>query len=372
MSIKDTDSHLLSIKMCVEACKNTNKILAKYGRITPKLPLVIPHTLFYGPGGTGKTSRAEQTAKIMGCSEEDGTFIRINSTCIKRIEDFIEILVNSLSWEGYLCSGGKTSHSQCNPMNHYIVDPVNPKSPVKQVVVFMDEIHTLSPDLQEQLGLILLDFRYQLLSGRTLKTYYFPRFTFIGATTKPGDLLKPLRTRFGNKFSVGYQSDEEMEKIVGSMASDRGWNLDPEAKKIVARVSQGIPREADNHLCGLFNCWIYLLNTGQIDEKCVITKEVAKRYIRLRNFVEDGLSYDQVKVLKYLASSVQNGKPKGVGVTRLCSALGLDSSRFADEIEPRLNSLSLVCAGGRGREITIEGMQYLDYLSKVEEVFNDI
>lgn len=370
--LPDTDSSLLTIKMCVEACKNTNKILAKYGRITPKLPIVVPHTLFHGSAGCGKTTRAEQAARLMGCSEEDGTFIRINSDCIKKIEDIIEILMKKLSWEGYLCSNGKTSHAECNPCNHQIVDPVNPRGPVKQVTIFLDEIHTLSPDIQEKLGLILLDFRYQLVSYANLKTYYFPKFTLIGATTRPGDLIRPLRTRFGNKFSVGYHTDEEMENIVASMAADRGWNIDNECKQIVARISQGIPREADNHLSGVFNCWIYLLNTGQITDKHVITKEVALQYIKLKNYIEDGLSYDQVKVLKYLASFVKDGKPRGVGVSRICGALGLDSTRYTDEIEPRLSSKGLVSSGGRGREVTLEGMQYLDFLSNTNSDFATI
>lgn len=362
------DRGMMSIRMAIAAAKNTNRLLDKYGKITPKLPLTVPHTLFYGPGGTGKTVRVEESVKLMGCTEEDGTFIRISPDSIKKIEDLIQILNQKLSWDGYLCTNNTTKHENCK-CNHKITNPVTPKSSIKPIAVFMDEIHVLPADLQEKLGLILLDFRYQLLTKEGLVTYFFPKFTFFACTTKPGDLIKPLRTRFGNKFSVSYYKDEEMFNIVTRMCNQRGWNVSDEAKIIVSKISQGIAREADNHLTGLFNCWIYNLETGQIEDKNVITKEVALRYIKIQQFTEDGLSYDQVRILKYLRSFYEKGKARGIGVQRICGMLGLDPLRFQDELEPRLSSMNYICSGGRGREITEQGIRYLETtLSKYTDI----
>jgi Holliday junction resolvasome RuvABC ATP-dependent DNA helicase subunit len=367
----DSDKAMLSIKMAVAAVDNTSKLLKKYGRITPKLPITLPHTLFYGPGGTGKTKRVEEAVKLMGCSEEAGTFIRVSPDCLKKngIEGFIDILNKNLSWEGYLCNHGKTSHCNCPSHNHKIVDTESPRAPVKQIAVFLDEIHVVPADIQEKLGLILLDFKYQTVTPLGLKTYYFPKFTLFAATTLPGDLIKPLRTRFGNKFSVSYYTDTEMVSIASVMAKQRGWNVDAESLELLAKASQGIARECENHLTGLFNCWIYLMSTGQEVNKHVITKEVTLQYLSIKQFTEDGLSFDQVKILKYLASFAKDGKVKGVGVNRVCGALGLDAQRFSDELEPRLSAKNFISSGGRGREITNEGMQYLEVtLTKYPEL----
>lgn len=370
-TFKKDDKGLLTIRMATAAVNNSQKLLKKYGRITPKLPLTVPHTLMSGPGGTGKTSRVEEAVKIMGCSEKDGTFIRVSPDCLKKdgIEGFITILNQSLSWDGYLCNHGKTNHCDCPQHDHFIVDTENPRAPIKQVAVFIDEIHVVPEDIQEKLGLIILDFRYQVVTPLGLKTYYFPKFTLFAATTKPGDLIKPLRTRFGNKFNIDYYTDSEMDQIAAVMAAKRGWNVEADALSLVAKAAQGVARECENHLTGLFNCWIYLLNSGQVTEKNAITKEVALQYLNVKEITEDGLCFNQVKILKYLATFVSDGKVKGIGVNRICNSLGIDPQRFADELEPRLASKGFITSGGRGREITQDGLLYLEHaLSKYPEL----
>lgn len=352
---KKDDKGLMNVRMAAVACKSTAQILKKYGAVTPKLPLTVPHILVHGFAGCGKTSRIEAAAEIMGCKESDNTFIRINPDCINNIETLIDILNTKLSWEGYLCNYGKTDHTNCPKHNHQIVDPVNPRTPVKQQIVFLDEVHVLPKEVQEKLGLIILDFRYQLVSKSGYKTHYFPKFTFCGATTKPGDLIKPLRTRFGIKIAVTTYNDSEMMEIANTMLSQRGLNVSEDAKKIICNISQGIPRELENHITGLFNCWMYLLSTGQYTNKCVITREVAQNYIKVQRFLEDGLSSSQISVLKYLYNFKQ-----GIGITRVCNATGIDLQRFNDELEPRLVERGHIVAGGRGRQITESGRKYLE------------
>lgn len=357
-----SDKGIISIEMAVAAANATNKILAKYGKITPKLPVSVPHILAHGCAGCGKTTKILEAANKMGCSESAGTLIRLSGETVQSIEDLVYTLQQRLSWQGYLCNQGKTDHSNCTG-HHYIVDPTTPRSPIKHQMVFFDEIHVLPKELQEKLGLIILDFRYELLTKEGIKTIFFPKFTFAAATTRPGELIKPLRTRFGLKIAVTPATEMEMKEIVTRMVEERGWKVELEVIEIIAKMSQGIPREAGNHLTGLFGCWIYNLNSGQCSSKCVITKEVAKDYANTQGFTIDGISHDQVRVLNYLATFVEKTeghlKIRGVGVNRICGALYLDGERFSDELEPHLVTKGFITSGGRGREITESGLLYL-------------
>lgn len=352
--IFENDLSLMNVKMAVIATQHTSKILEKYGKVTPKLPITVPHTLIYGSAGTGKTSRAEAMAEVMGCSEQDNTFIRINSDCIEDIQNLVDLLQNKLSWQGYKRNA-----------TGEVEDPFNPIAPIKPILVFLDEIHCLSKVTQEKLGLILLDFRYQIKVREGIKTIYFPRFTLVAATTKPGELIKPLRTRFGIKMSVTTGTDDEMLQVADIMLKPTGWTLDLEAKRIVARMAQGIPREVGNHLTGLYNCWIHSLYSGQTKENKCIMKDIAVRYTKTQKYTLDGLNYDQVRVLKYLTTFIsKTGKIGGAGVVKICSALGLDSEQFLDTLEPRLIFRRYITSGGRGREITDKGLKYLETISK--------
>lgn len=298
---------------------------------------------------SGKTKRSEAMAELMGCSEKENTFIRINSDSIEKIENFIEILDSKLSWQGYKNDG------------HKITDYENPVAPIKPVLIFLDEIHCLSKTTQEKLGLILLDFRYQVKGTNGIKTIYFPKFTLVAATTKPGDLIKPLRTRFGIKIAVDYGTDQEMVGVVNNMLKPTGWNLSEKCKTIVANMAQGIPREAGNHLTGLYNCWIYSLYTGQTKEKCCIMEDIAIKYAKLQKYTLDGISYDQIRVLRYLASFLKkDGKRGGAGVMKICSALSLDQEQFMDTYEPRLIYRGFITSGTKGRELTDKGYEYLE------------
>lgn len=360
-TFSEHDKGLMTIKMAVAAVKTSNKMLNKYGKLTPKLPVSVPHSLFYGPGGTGKTRRVEEAVKIMGCTEKDKTFFRKSPNSVEKLEEFIEFLQQNLSWQGYLQSDGEICKGDKPAPGTYIVDPVNPRGPVKNIAVFIDEVHDISKSTQERLGMVILDFRYDIPDkDGGFKTVFFPKFTLFAATTKPGDLLKPLRTRFGNKISVPYYTDSEMRsQVLESMLSLRGWKLGDTAKDIIAKISQGIARECDNHLTGLYNCWRFMISSGQTDNKYAIMEEVAREYIRIQGFRDDGLHLDQVRVLQFLSTFVTADKVKGVGVKRMGAALGFDEQRFADELEPRLVDRGYITSGGRGREITKVGLDYI-------------
>ena len=371
------------IEMEVAATRNTNSMLAKlaaktkqskYNKALPKtLPATVGHTLFYGPGGTGKTTCVEEAVALMGCKEADGTFIRLSAESFTNVKEFVEILQSKLSWQGYLCDNGQIDHSNCT--NCKIIDPVNPRGAVKQIAVFIDEIHAIDKATQIGLLLILLDFRYQFKDDSGQRDVYFPRFTFFGATTDPGLLSKPLRTRFKNKIGLSYYSDKEMIPVVYTMAKRRGLSLDEEAATVLARCSQGIPREAGNHVDGLYACWCFFkerdrqLRAEGKDpmltelEHTAMTGRLARRYIEIKEFLPDGMNYNQIRLLNYLNRRTETGKFVTAGIKKILDALGWDEQQYADEIEPRLVSKGYLDTT-RSRKITAEGVKYLNSVLK--------
>lgn len=365
----EDDTLLLPLEMSIACVENTSKILSMLARdykdkgysqaLPPDMPFTVPHTLFSGPGGCGKTVRVEAACDLMGCTEEDGNLIRLSPDSFSNAKEFVDILEENLSWDGYLCDQGKICHDNCEGCS--IVDPINPRGPIKQQAVFIDEIHDIGKDTQVGLLLILLDFRYQFKDDSGVRDVFFPKFTCFGATTDPGLLSKPLRTRFKNKIYVTYYTDEEMTAIVESMAKQRGWKIEHEAAQILALCAQGIAREAGNHLEGLFSCWCYYRKKHPeiITEadKETLTADMARRYIEAKSFVEDGLSYDQVRLLNYLDRQV-NGKYVTAGIKKILDAMGWDNQRYCDEIEPRLVARGLLDTT-RSRKITQDGIAYL-------------
>lgn len=372
-------SQIDKFKMAVAGAQRTNEILAKlYDKyqgtksLPPQTPFVVGHTLFYGPAGTGKSKSAEEAIKLLNCSEENNSLIRLSCDSIKNTTDLIQILSSLLSWDGYLCDYKKVNHKNCCDCN--IRDPKNPRAPIKQSVVYIDEIHNLNKDVQEALLLIMEDFQYQYFNGKNNTSIYFPKFTLIACTTDPGLLIKPLLSRFKLKLKVNRKSDEEMEEVVRSLAAERVLNLDDTAVSLIAKIAQGVPREARNHVEGLYNCWAYLLvNSSNVTNlsQTLITGEVAEYYKTLNNFLEDGTSEDQIRVLRFLNRKTDAGKMITSGLKKIISALGFDEEYYRSFIEPRLEIKGWIDTT-RARKLTEEGVEYLNTVLSKDENFGQI
>lgn len=379
---KKDDPGLMKIRWGTAAVKSAQKKLyALYKKYHGKkalpssIPVTLPHTIFYGPGGTGKTVRAEYAAEMLGCSEKEGTFIRLNAECIDSGDDLAKVLKEKLNWNGYLCSKGHIYHDKstgCIDENGNqvckIIDPIRPRGPIIQKVLFIDEIHVLSRDVQEQIGLILLDFRYQYKADTgEVVDLFFPKFTCLAATTKIGDLLTPLQTRFGNQIEIPFYTDEEMIEIVQTMAKQRGWAIEQGAAEILGLCSQGVARMGENLLRGLYEAACYFRTEGNKELKMeeqdykVLTEKIARRYIRVAGYAPDGLKKTQIKTIEFLINRGKTAKGNwcSVGEQAICDNLGIDKENYKKGIEPRLIHRSLISRSGRGRCVTNKGVNYL-------------
>lgn len=367
MSINNLDK----FNMAIAGVKRTNLLLEnlyiKYNgtkSLPPETSFVIGHSLWWGPAGCGKTTQALNAIELTGCSEENNTLIRLSSDSIKKPVDLINILKKFLPWDGYICDNKKVNHKNC--CDCIITDPKNPRAPIKQTIVFIDEIHNLSREVQEALLLILEDFRYQYYDVDRNVDIYFPKFTLIGCTTDPGLLIKPLISRFKIKLKVNRKNDKDMEDVIRKLASERSFILDDGCVTLIAKIAQGVPREARNHVEGLYNCWAYLLTQDQYKSKLsegVITSNVAEFYCKINNFLEDGTSEDQIKVLRFLNRKTDSSKFITSGLKKIISALGFDEEYYRSFIEPRLEIKGWIDTT-RARKITKEGVEYLETVLK--------
>lgn len=358
----DKDAGLRKIRYGIAAAERSNALLErlwnKYqgSRSLPSSrPTTVPHTMFAGPGGCGKTRRVEVAAEMMGCTEENGRFIKLTPDAISTPEHLIDILMKKLSWKGYLDANGKVDHVPGEWPK--IVDPENPVAPTENVAVFIDEIHDLHPNILNAMLIILYEFEYQYTDKEgNFRHINFPRFTCFGATTDLGDLPAPLRTRFVNQIEIEYYTNEEMVDIIHNMCAQRDLTIDPDAAKVMALCSQGVARLGENHVKGLYEVACFYTP----ESASHLTLEHVKRYLKSAQYLPDGLKYRQVKILDFLR---QRGRNKGqwnkAGEASICDHLGVDKALYKESLEPRLMMRGLIERSSRGRSLTDKGEAYL-------------
>lgn len=326
------------INLCeqYQASRKINKKLSTGDKSALKLPLTVPHCLLSGPAGVGKTSRVEAFVKSVGKE-----LIYIGPD-VEGIEEFINIFYDQLSWRGYKTNFGRCLNSQRpTGVGEYIIDPINPIGELDNKFVFIDEIHLMGDDLQERLGLIMLNWRYTLDN----ETIWFPRFTVIGATTRPGLLKESLLSRFTTPFSLDFYTETELQEICQVMLKERNLKADQESLTLLARASQGVARACENLISRL-----YLHTVGSGKELCGAT---TLSFLSSIGVNQDGLNRMQLKTLKTLKNH------RSLGLLRLSFLLGVDQETFMRDIEPCLASRGLI-SQGRGREITDKGREYLE------------
>lgn len=267
----------------------------------------LDHLLIFGPPGLGKTTLANIVANEMGVN------IRTTSgPVLEKAGDLAAMLTN--------------------------LEPYD--------VLFIDEIHRLSPAIEEVLYPAMEDYQLDIMIGegpaaRSIKLD-LPPFTLVGATTRAGSLTSPLRDRFGIVQRLEFYSVDDLTSIVQRSADCLNLTLSADGAHEIARRSRGTPRIA-NRLLRRVRDYADVRNNG------VISSDIAKQALSMLDVDSEGFDFMDIKLLQAIVERFDGGP---VGLDNLAAAIGEERDTIEDVLEPYLIQQGFLQRTPRGRIAT--------------------
>ncbi|WP_314879573.1 Holliday junction branch migration DNA helicase RuvB [Haemophilus parahaemolyticus] len=278
----------------------------------------LDHLLIFGPPGLGKTTLANIVANEMG--------VNIRSTSgpvLEKAGDLAAMLTN--------------------------LEPYD--------VLFIDEIHRLSPAIEEVLYPAMEDYQLDIMIGegpaaRSIKLD-LPPFTLVGATTRAGSLTSPLRDRFGIVQRLEFYSVEDLTSIVQRSAEYLNLDLSENGAHEIARRSRGTPRIA-NRLLRRVRDYADVRNNG------IISSGIAKQALSMLDVDSEGFDFMDIKLLQAIVERFDGGP---VGLDNLAAAIGEERDTIEDVLEPYLIQQGFLQRTPRGRIATQRTYEHLKRFS---------
>ena len=274
----------------------------------------LDHTLLHGPPGLGKTTISNIIANELGVG-----FKITSGPVLDKPGDLAGILTS-----------------------------LEPRD-----VLFIDEIHRLSPVVEEYLYSAMEDYRIDIMidkgpSARSIQIDLNP-FTLVGATTRSGLLTAPLRARFGINLHLEYYGPEMLQKIIKRSAMILKVPIDDDAAIEIARRSRGTPRIA-NALLRRVRDFAQVKGNGRID------RDIARISLSALNIDQYGLDEIDNKILLTIIDKFRGGP---VGVSTIATAIGEDTGTVEEVYEPYLIMEGFIKRTQRGRMVTPLAYQHL-------------
>jgi Holliday junction DNA helicase RuvB len=274
----------------------------------------LDHVLLFGPPGLGKTTLSHIIANELGVSLR-----QTSGPVLEKPKDLAAILTNL----------------------------------ERNDVLFIDEIHRLSPVVEEILYPALEDYQIDIMIGegpaaRSIKLDLQP-FTLVGATTRAGMLTNPLRDRFGIVARLEFYTPEELTRIVTRSAGLLNAPIDPAGALEIARRSRGTPRIA-NRLLRRVRDYADVKGTGRID------KAIADAALKMLDVDPVGFDVMDRKLLEAVVHRFDGGP---VGLDNVAAAIGEEPGTIEDVIEPYLIQQGYLQRTPRGRVATLMAYRHL-------------
>ncbi len=267
----------------------------------------LDHVLIFGPPGLGKTTLSHIIANEMGVNLR-----QTSGPVLEKPGDLAALLTN-----------------------------LEPRD-----VLFIDEIHRLSPVVEEVLYPAMEDYQLDIMIGegpaaRSIKVD-LPPFTLVGATTRAGLLTSPLRDRFGIVQRLEFYSVEELAHIVRRSAGILGMQMDQAGAFEIARRSRGTPRIANRLLRRV-------RDYAQVKTDGVVTAEVADAALEMLKVDRNGFDHMDRRLLRAVIEKFDGGP---VGLDNLAAAIGEERGTLEDVVEPYLIQQGFLIRTPRGRLAT--------------------